>query len=48
MKVKVLVTQPCLTFFNSMDCNPPDSSSHGMLQEIILKWVTMPFSKGSS
>ena len=25
-----------------MDCNPPGSSVHGILQAIILEWVAMP------
>ena len=39
MKVKVLVTQSCLTLFDSMDCSLPGSSVHGILQARILKWV---------
>ena len=31
-----------------MDCSLPGSSVHGILQARILKWVTIPFSKGSS
>ena len=31
-----------------MDCSPPDSSVHGILQARILDWVPMPFSRGSS
>ena len=30
-KVKVLVTQLCLTLCNPMDCSPPGSSVHGIL-----------------
>ena len=30
-----------------MDCSPPGSSVHGILQARILKWVAMP-SRGSS
>ena len=30
-----------------MDCSPPDSSVHGILQARILEWVTMPSSRGS-
>ena len=26
-----------------MDCNPPDSSVHGILQPRILEWVAMPY-----
>ena len=31
-----------------MDCSPPDSSVHGILQARILERVTMPSSRGSS
>ena len=31
-----------------MDCSPPGSSFHGILQERILEWVAIPFSRGSS
>jgi len=31
-----------------MDCSPPDSSVHGILQARILEWVAMPFSRVSS
>ena len=31
-----------------MDCNPPGSSVHGILQARILEWVAMPSSRGSS
>ena len=33
-----------LTLCNLMDCNPPDSSVHGILQARILEWVAMPSS----
>ena len=46
--VCVLVTQSCLTLCNPMDCSPPGSSVHGILQERILEWVAIPFSRGSS
>ena len=46
--VLCLVTQSCLTFCNPMDCNPPGSSVHGILQARILEWVAMPSSRGSS
>ena len=29
-----------------MDCNPPGSPVHGILQAIILEWVAVPFSRG--
>ena len=31
-----------------MDCSPPGSSVHGILQARILEWVDMPSSRGSS
>ena len=34
--------QSCPTFCNSMDCSPPDSSVHGILQARILEWVPFP------
>ena len=48
MKLKVLVAQSCLTLCNSMECSPPGSSLHGILQPRILEWVAIPFSTGSS
>jgi len=46
--VKVKVTQLCLTLCDPMDCSPPGSSIHGILQARILEWVAIPFSRGSS
>ena len=40
--------QSCPTLCNSMDCSPAGFSVHGILQVRILKWVVMPFSRGSS
>ena len=40
--------QSCLTLRDPMDYSPPDSLVHGILQAIILEWVAMPFSRGSS
>ena len=31
-----------------MDCSPPNSSVHWILQARILEWLTIPFSRGSS
>ena len=45
--VYVLVTQSCPTLCNPMDCSPPGSSVHGILQARILEWVAVPFSRGS-
>ena len=47
-RLLLLVTQSCLTLCNTMDCSPPGSSVHGILQERILQWVVMPSSRGSS
>ena len=44
----VLVAQSCPTLCNPMDCSLPGSSVHGISQARILKWVAVPFSKGSS
>ena len=38
----------CLTVCGPMDCSPPDSSVHGILQARILEWVAIPFSRRSS
>ena len=35
--VYVLVAQSCLTLCNPVDCNPPGSSVHGILQARILE-----------
>ena len=41
--MKVLVSHPCLTLYNPMNCSPPGSSVHGILQARILEWI--PFSR---
>ena len=43
MKVKVKVTQSCLTLRD-----PMDYTGHGILQARILEWVAFPFSRWSS
>ena len=40
--------QLCLTLCDPMDCCPPGSSVHGILQARILEWVAMPSSRESS
>ena len=40
--------QSCPTLCDPMDCSPPGSSVHGILQARIPEWVTIPFSRGSS
>ena len=47
-KWKVLVSQLFPTLCNPIDCSPPGSSIHGILQARILEWVAIPFSRGSS
>ena len=42
------VAQSCLTLCHPMDCSPPGSPVHGILQARILKWIAMPSSRGSS
>ena len=42
------VTQLCLTHCDPMDCSPPGSSIHGILQARILEWVAISFCRGSS
>ena len=37
-----------LTVHDPMDCSPPGSSVHGLLQARILEWLAIPFSRGSS
>ena len=46
-KYKVF-TQLCLTLCDPMDCSPPGSSVHVILQARILESVAIPFSRGSS
>ena len=42
------VAQSCLTLCDPVDCSPPGSSVHGILQARILKWVAISSSRGSS
>ena len=46
--VVVLVAQSCPTLCDPMDCDPPGSSVHGILQARILEWVAVLFSRESS
>ena len=46
--VVVLVVQSCMTLCNPMDCSPPGSSVHGILQARILEWAAIPFCRGLS
>ena len=40
--------QSCPILCDLMDCSPPGSSVHGILQVRILEWVARPSSRGSS
>ena len=42
--VCTLVAQLCPTLCDPMDCSPPGSSVHGILQARILEWVAISFS----
>ena len=42
------VTQSCLTLCDPVDCSPPGSSIHGILQARILEWVAISSSRESS
>ena len=39
--------QSCLTLCDPVDCSPPGSSIHGMLQARIREWGAMHCSRGS-
>ena len=47
-KALVLVTQLCPALGDLMECNPPGSSFHGILQARALEWIAISFSRGSS
>ena len=42
------VAQSCPTVCDPMDCSVPRSSVHGIFQAIVLEWVAISFSRGSS
>ena len=42
------VSQSCLTLCDPMDCSLPGSSVHEIFQAIVLEWIAISFSKGSS
>ena len=44
--MKISVAQLCPTLCNPMDCSPPGSSVHRILQARILEWLAIPFSRG--
>ena len=46
--VLLCCAESCPTLWDPMDCSPPGSSVHGILQARILEGVAMPSSRGSS
>ena len=46
--MRASLLQSSLTLWDPMDCDPPGSSVHGILQARILEWVAIPFFRGSS
>ena len=42
------VAQSCPTLCDPMDCSLPGFSVHGFFQAIVLEWIAISFSKGSS
>ena len=42
------VAQLCLTLCDPMDCSLPGSFVYGIFQAIVLEWVAISFSRGSS
>ena len=45
--VCVFVTQSCPTLCDPVDCSPPGSSLHGVLQARTVEWVVFSSSRGS-
>ena len=45
---RCLAAQMFPTLCRPMDCSPPGSSVHGILQARILEWLAIPLSRGSS
>ena len=48
LKVKVLVSKLSATVCDPMDCSPPGSSVHEILQARVLGWIAILFSRGFS
>ena len=42
------VAQSCPTLYDPKDCSLPGSSVHGIFQAIVLEWIAISFSRGSS
>ena len=46
MKSESEISQSCPTLCNPVDCSPPSSSVHGILQARIVEWIAISFSRG--
>ena len=46
--LKVKISCSVMSDCNPMDCSPPGSSVHGILQARIVEWIAISFSRGSS
>ena len=42
------VAQSCPTLYDPIDCSLPGSSVYGIFQAIVLEWIAISFSRGSS
>ena len=42
------VAQSCPTLCDPIDCSIPGSSVHGIFQAVVLEWIAISFSSGSS
>ena len=42
------ITQSYLTLCNPVDCSLPGFSVHGIFQAIVMEWIAISFSRGSS
>ena len=42
------VAQSCPTLFDPIDCSVPGSSVHEIFQALVLEWIAISFSRGSS
>ena len=47
VKMSCMHAQSLQTLCDPVDCSPPGSSVHGILQTRVLEWITMPSSRGS-
>ena len=45
MKSETEVAQSCPTLSDPVDCSPPGSSVHGILQARVLEWGATAFSR---